>query len=60
MMLDTLEQHNTESDTVKRDARFVDQGRLITTAGITAGIDAALYGKKTTRAGTCRYYCKDF
>lgn len=42
MMLDTLEQHNTES-TVKRDARFVDQGRLITTAGITAGIDAALY-----------------
>lgn len=42
MMLDALEQHNTES-AVKRGVRFIDQGQLITTAGITAGIDAALY-----------------
>lgn len=42
MLLDTLEQYNPKS-IVKRDARFVDQGQLITTAGITAGIDAALY-----------------
>lgn len=42
MLLDTLEEYNPQS-IVKRDARFVDQGQLITTAGITAGIDAALY-----------------
>ncbi len=42
MLLDGLEQHNPKS-IVKRNVRFVDQGRLITTAGITAGIDAALY-----------------
>ncbi len=42
MLLDTLEQHNPKS-TVKRNVRFVDQGQLITTAGITAGIDTALY-----------------
>ncbi|MDR6525701.1 transcriptional regulator GlxA family with amidase domain [Chryseobacterium rhizosphaerae] len=42
MLLDALEQHNTESN-VKRGVRFVDQEQLITTAGITAGIDAALY-----------------
>lgn len=42
MLLDTLEQYNPKS-IVKRDVRFVDQGQLITTAGITAGIDAALY-----------------
>lgn len=42
MLLDTLEQYNPKS-IVKREVRFVDQGQLITTAGITAGIDAALY-----------------
>ncbi|MNY10772.1 transcriptional activator FtrA [compost metagenome] len=42
MLLDALEQHNPKSN-VKRAVRFVDQKRLITTAGITAGIDAALY-----------------
>ncbi|AZA76166.1 DJ-1/PfpI family protein [Chryseobacterium sp. G0186] len=42
MLLDTLEEYNPES-TVKRNVRYVDQGQLITTAGITAGIDAALY-----------------
>ncbi|KUY17688.1 thiamine biosynthesis protein ThiJ [Elizabethkingia miricola] len=42
MLLDTLEQYNPESN-VKRGVRYVDQGKLITTAGITAGIDAALY-----------------
>lgn len=42
MLLDALEQHNPES-TVRRGVRYVDEGQLITTAGITAGIDAALY-----------------
>lgn len=42
MLLDALEKHNPES-TVKRGVRYVDQRKLITTAGITAGIDAALY-----------------
>ncbi|WP_106916082.1 DJ-1/PfpI family protein [Chryseobacterium aurantiacum] len=42
MLLDALEQHNQESK-VKRGVRYVDQEQLITTAGITAGIDAALY-----------------
>lgn len=42
MLLDTLEQYNPESNVI-RDIRYVDQGQLITTAGITAGIDAALY-----------------
>lgn len=42
MLLDTLEQYNPKS-VVKRNVRFVDEGQLITTAGITAGIDAALY-----------------
>lgn len=42
MLLDALEKHNPKS-IVKRGVRFVDQKRLITTAGITAGMDAALY-----------------
>lgn len=42
MLLDALEEHNPESK-VKREVRYVDQEQLITTAGITAGIDAALY-----------------
>jgi transcriptional regulator GlxA family with amidase domain len=42
MLLDKLEEYNPSS-TVKRDVRYVDDGQLITTAGITAGIDAALY-----------------
>lgn len=42
MLLDTLEQYNPESNVI-RNIRYVDQGQLITTAGITAGIDAALY-----------------
>ncbi|WP_260232377.1 DJ-1/PfpI family protein [Chryseobacterium lactis] len=42
MLLDALEQHNPASS-VKRGVRYVDEGQLITTAGITAGIDAALY-----------------
>lgn len=42
MLLDNLEQYNPESNVI-RNIRYVDQGQLITTAGITAGIDAALY-----------------
>ncbi|WP_336702982.1 DJ-1/PfpI family protein [Chryseobacterium indologenes] len=42
MLLDTLEQYNPEANVI-RNVRYVDQGQLITTAGITAGIDAALY-----------------
>ncbi|MFZ4928033.1 DJ-1/PfpI family protein [Chryseobacterium sp. Mn2064] len=42
MALDALEQYNPKS-CVKREVRYVDQEKLITTAGITAGIDAALY-----------------
>ncbi|SHM54134.1 DJ-1/PfpI family protein [Chryseobacterium carnipullorum] len=42
MLLDALEKYNPESS-VKRGVRYVDQGQLVTTAGITAGIDAALY-----------------
>jgi len=42
MLLDALEQHNIKSN-IKRGVRYVDQEQLITTAGITAGIDAALY-----------------
>ncbi|MDR6370971.1 transcriptional regulator GlxA family with amidase domain [Chryseobacterium bernardetii] len=42
MLLDALEQYNPTA-TVLRNVRYVDQERLITTAGITAGIDAALY-----------------
>lgn len=42
MLLDTLEQYNPESNVI-RNIRYVDQGQLITTAGITAGIDGALY-----------------
>ncbi|CAI8873270.1 DJ-1/PfpI family protein [Chryseobacterium sp. IT-36CA2] len=42
MLLDTLEQHNLEANVI-RNVRYVDQEQLITTAGITAGIDAALY-----------------
>lgn len=42
MLLDTLEQYNPEANVI-RNIRYVDQGQLITTAGITAGIDAALY-----------------
>lgn len=46
--------------TVVRDRRFVDNGRVITAAGVSAGIDAALYaveklvGPKTA-GGTARY-----
>lgn len=29
--------------TIVRDARYVDNGKIVTSAGITAGIDAALY-----------------
>ncbi|MDQ1857029.1 DJ-1/PfpI family protein [Chryseobacterium sp. WLY505] len=42
MLLDTLEQYNPEANVI-RNVRYVDQEQLITTAGITAGIDAALY-----------------
>ena len=42
MLLDTLEQYNPEANVV-RNVRYVDQEQLISTAGITAGIDAALY-----------------
>lgn len=42
MLLDALEEYNPKS-IVNRNIRFVDQERLITTAGITAGIDGALY-----------------
>ncbi|WP_137904274.1 DJ-1/PfpI family protein [Chryseobacterium sp. 2VB] len=42
MLLDVLEQHNPETNVI-RNVRYIDQGSLITTAGITAGIDAALY-----------------
>ncbi|QRA44652.1 DJ-1/PfpI family protein [Chryseobacterium cucumeris] len=42
MLLDALEQHNPETNVI-RNIRYIDQGSLITTAGITAGIDAALY-----------------
>ncbi|MCY1240555.1 Isonitrile hydratase [compost metagenome] len=42
MLLDALEQHNPEANVI-RNVRYIDQEQLITTAGITAGIDAALY-----------------
>ncbi|WP_454046120.1 DJ-1/PfpI family protein [Chryseobacterium sp. Marseille-Q8038] len=42
MLLDALEQCNPEANVI-RNVRYIDQGQLITTAGITAGIDAALY-----------------
>ncbi|KAA2220758.1 DJ-1/PfpI family protein [Chryseobacterium sediminis] len=42
MLLDVLEQHNPEANVI-RNIRYIDQEQLITTAGITAGIDAALY-----------------
>lgn len=42
MLLDALEQHNPDTKVI-RNVRYIDQGNLITTAGITAGIDAALY-----------------
>lgn len=42
MLLDVIEEHNPKS-IVNKNTRFVDQEKLITTAGITAGIDAALY-----------------
>ncbi|MTB51327.1 serine hydrolase [Lewinella sp. W8] len=40
--LDRLEERFPNT-TVLRDARFVDNGRVITTAGISAGIDGALH-----------------
>ncbi|MEM1406097.1 MAG: DJ-1/PfpI family protein [Bacteroidota bacterium] len=40
--LDNLESGYPEID-VRRDVRFVDNGRVITTAGISAGIDGALH-----------------
>ncbi|PWN69531.1 DJ-1/PfpI family protein [Chryseobacterium phosphatilyticum] len=42
MLLDALEKNNPKSK-IQREVRYVDQEKLITTAGITAGIDAALY-----------------
>lgn len=42
MLLDALEQHNPDANII-RNVRYVDQEQLVTTAGITAGIDAALY-----------------
>ncbi|MDR6466118.1 DJ-1/PfpI family protein [Chryseobacterium sediminis] len=42
MLLDALEQYNPEAN-IFREVRYIDQEQLITTAGITAGIDAALY-----------------
>lgn len=42
MLLDKLEEVNPASS-VQRGVRYVDDGKLISTAGITAGIDAALY-----------------
>ncbi|PXW09782.1 DJ-1/PfpI family protein [Chryseobacterium sp. CBTAP 102] len=42
MLLDTLEQYNPQANVI-RNVRYVDQEQLITTARITAGIDAALY-----------------
>lgn len=41
-VLDELEKNYPKID-VKREARFVDNGRIITTAGISAGIDGALH-----------------
>ncbi len=40
--LDRLE-HNYPNVDVKRDVRFVDNGTIITTAGVSAGIDGALH-----------------
>lgn len=40
--LDNLENKYPKVD-VRRDVRFVDNGRVITTAGISAGIDGALH-----------------
>ncbi len=40
--LDGLEENYSNID-VRRDARFVDNGKVITTAGISAGIDGALH-----------------
>ena len=40
--LDQLE-NNYPEITVKRDVRFVDNGTIITTAGVSAGIDGALH-----------------
>lgn len=40
--LDGLEENYTEVD-VRRDVRYVDNGNVITTAGISAGIDGALH-----------------
>ncbi|RXM41269.1 DJ-1/PfpI family protein [Chryseobacterium sp. CH21] len=42
MLLDALELHNPNANVI-RNVRYVDQEKLITTAGITAGIDGALY-----------------
>jgi transcriptional regulator GlxA family with amidase domain len=40
--LDELESLDT-AITVERDVRFVDEGRIVTAAGIAAGIDASLH-----------------
>lgn len=40
--LDELERRFPDTD-VRRDVRFVDNGKIITTAGISAGIDGALH-----------------
>ncbi|HMU82043.1 MAG TPA: hypothetical protein PKE49_01695 [Leptospiraceae bacterium] len=50
---------------MKQGARFVDQGRIITSAGISAGIDMSLhiveryFGKEASRA-TARRMEYDF
>ena len=40
--LNSLEENYPKID-VKKDARFVDNGKVITTAGVSAGIDGALH-----------------
>ncbi len=40
--IDWLREHHPQVD-VRDDARFVDEGRVITSAGVSAGIDMALH-----------------
>jgi transcriptional regulator GlxA family with amidase domain len=40
--IDWLREHYPEID-VRDDERFVDEGRIVTSAGVSAGIDMALY-----------------
>ena len=41
--LNITHQKNYSKINVKRDVRFVDNGNVITTAGVSAGIDGALH-----------------